>query len=306
MATHHEKAAEIKAEKWLASLPSKIKANTLCTQTLREHWATKNPSQIAISFVDCVEQKVWEQIAYLPSVESKREVRSYTAIEWIRECIGAEPDQLMRTVAGYLPNANEANKAAISLIELMLAEEPKTLNELSDDYLHGDSHMPGWEKLFGRLQEVDPAWSQAKTCLKQAVQRVHEGPRSNHNRTQNQSASNLEELNTYPFHRTNRIPKDSKSRLIRRLIQLKEKPDQCKAKGTTPEKVTKTLNRLVRGLLPSVEAAKREAGLIPSNKPSAGLGIRGPSKDVARRIIKTVGKEPAHQIARAIFEALKT
>ena len=133
MATHHEKAAEIQAEKWLTSLPSKIKANTLCTQTMREHWATKNPSQIAISFVDCVEQKVWEQIAYLPSVESKREVRSYTAIEWIRECIGAEPDQLMRTVAGYLPNANEANKAAIRLIELMLAEEPKTLNELSDD-----------------------------------------------------------------------------------------------------------------------------------------------------------------------------
>ena len=97
-----------------------------------------------------------------------------------------------------------------------------------------------------------------------------------------------------------RQPTDRKSRLIRTLTNLKEDPEACKAKGTTSEKVQEALTRLVRGITPSVEAAKREAGIALATKPTGGLGIRGAADDVARRIIATVGAEQARRIADSI------
>jgi len=102
----------------------------------------------------------------------------------------------------------------------------------------------------------------------------------------------------------NRHPKDRKSRLIRTLVNLKADPEACKAKGTNTEKVGAALSRLVRGLTSSVEAAKREAGLAASKKPSAGLGVRGAADDVAKRLIRMVGADHAKRIAHAVLEAL--
>ena len=79
----------------------------------------------------------------------------------------------------------------------------------------------------------------------------------------------------------------------------------CKARGTTPEKVSETLNRFLRGLIPTVEMAKKEAGLVSKIKPVGAIGIRGNSNKVAKRIIKTIGKESALKLANQIMEVLK-
>ena len=78
----------------------------------------------------------------------------------------------------------------------------------------------------------------------------------------------------------------------------------CKSRGTTPERVSETLNRFLRGLIPTVEMAKKEAGLI-YKKPVGGIGVRGNSTVVAKRIIKTIGKESALKLANQIMEVLK-
>lgn len=302
MTTKHEQAARDAAEEWLRSLPPEIRAHTVSTQSLKEHWITNSPKQLAITFVDCVKQKAWDGIAYMPSVESKREVRHYTPLQWMRECIGAEPDELMRTVAGHLPNAEEASAAAITMIELLKEEEPSTLRELCVDYQHGESNMLGWNSLFKMLQEADPIWGEAQAQLQQAVknERGNDGERSADG-TFAKSAHRAEKDPTVASHGK---PKDRKSRLIRTLTNLKDNPDACKKKGTTPEKVSTALTRLVRGITPSVEAAKREAGIAVSKKPAGGLGIRGDARDVATRLIKTVGKDGARRIANAILELL--
>ena len=295
MTTLHEKEAAQQAEEWLRSLPPEIRAHTVSTQSLKEHWVTNSPKQLAITFVDCVKQQAWDGIAYMPSIESKREVRRYTPLQWMRECIGAEPDELMRTVAGHLPNAEEASAAAITMIELLKEEEPATLRELCDDYKHGESNMLGWNSLFKMLQEADPVWGEAQTQLQDAV-KGKPGPKP-------------KELTPHrgdnPTTGPNGHPKDRKSRLIRTHTNLKENTDECQKKGTTPEKVATALTRLVRGLTPSVEAAKREAGIAVSTKPAGGLGVRGNAADVADRLIRTVGKEHAKRIALAILERLK-
>lgn len=296
MTTQHEQRADQDAQEWLQSLPPEIRAHTVSTQALKEHWITNSPKQLAITFVDCVSQQAWDGIAYMPSIESKREVRHYTPLQWMRECIGAEPDELMRTVAGHLPNAEEASAAAITMIDLLREEEPDTLRELCRDYRHGESNMLGWNSLFKMLQEADPVWAQAQAQLQEAVKGKRGRPSAN-------KSAQRAELSD-PTVASYGAPKDRKSRLIRTLTNLKEDPDACKAKGTTPEKVQGALTKLVRGLTPSVEAAKREAGISLPTKPAGGLGIRGAAEDVAKRIIATVGAEQARRIAASIVQQL--
>jgi hypothetical protein len=299
MTTEHEQRANTDAEKWLQSLPPEIRAHTVSTQALKEHWITNSPKQLAITFVDCVKQRAWDGIAYMPSVESKREVRHYTPLEWMRECIGAEPDELMRTVAGHLPNAEEASAAAVTIIDLLKDEEPDTLRELCHDYRHGESNMLGWNNLFKMLQGANPVWAQAQAQLQEAVKGKPGRPAR-----EEENATHRVALKDPTLNGVGRQPKDRKSRLIRTLTNLKENPEVCKEKGTTPEKVQEALTKLVRGITPSVEAAKREAGIAMPTKPAGGLGIRGAADDVARRIIATVGAEHARRIADAIRQQL--
>lgn len=298
MTTKHELAALDAAEEWLKTLPPEIRAHTVSTQTLKEHWITNSPKQLAITFVDCVKQQAWDGIAYMASVENKREVRRYTPLQWMRECIGAEPDGLMRTVAGHLPNAEEASAAAITMIELMKSEEPDTLRELCHDYRHGESNMLGWNNLFKMLQEADPVWGEAQAELQEAVKNRRGGDRKS-------KEINRHGVPTDPTLGASSKPTDRKSRLVRTLTNLKDNPDACKEKGTTPEKVSTALTRLVRGLTPSVEAAKREAGITTSTKPTGGLGVRGAADDVAKRLIRVVGADHAKRIAEAVLHQIK-
>ena len=298
MTTKHELAAIDAAEEWLKTLPPEIRAHTVSTQTLKEHWITNSPKQLAITFVDCVKQQAWDGIAYMASVENKREVRRYTPLQWMRECIGAEPDGLMRTVAGHLPNAEEASAAAITMIGLMKSEEPDTLRELCHDYRHGESNMLGWNNLFKMLQEADPVWGEAQAELQEAVKNGRGGDRKS-------KEINRHGVPTDPTLGASSKPTDRKSRLIRTLTNLASNPDACKEKGTTPEKVSTALTRLVRGLTPSVEAAKREAGITASTKPTGGLGVRGAADDVAKRLIRVVGADHAKRIAEAVLHQIE-
>ena len=170
MTTKHEQTATLEAKNWLSSLPRDIQLKTLSTQILKEHWTTKNSSALSSAFVDCFKQKAWEKVAYMPSIKSKREIREYTrAIEWIRDCLGVEPDELMRTLTGYQPSVKDASEAVTLLVELIANEEPSTLDQLCNDYKFGKSKMIGWEKLLDLMKNIDPAWSKAHDRLKELI-----------------------------------------------------------------------------------------------------------------------------------------
>ena len=300
MTTSHEVAAHVAADEWLRSLDPKIRANTQISEMIHELWITNSPKQLAIVFTDAVKQRVWEQIAYLPAVESKREVRSYTFMSWMREFIGAEPDEFLRTITGHNPSADEGTAATIATVELMAVEEPDTLRELCRDYRHGETNMIGLDGLLKQKESTDPAWGAARAALQEAVKSGNKGGRPKKDET----ASHRDAVIDPTLSESNRMPTDRKSRLVRTLANLASNPDECKKKGTTPEKVQAAKARLVRGLTPSVEAAKREAGIALPTKPSAGLGVRGAADDVAKRLIRMVGAEHAKRIASAVLEAL--
>lgn len=292
MPTQHEIQAEQAASEWLASLPLKVRTNTVATEVLQQHWITNSPRQMAQTLADCIKQKVWEGVAYMPAVPSKRQVRSYAPLEWLRECIGAEPDELMRVLAGQQLTKEDTEPAAIEMIRLMEEAEPVTLRELWDDHKVGDSTMVGWGGLIKQC-----GW-EAKLQEEGALRNQRGGDRKS-NEIKHHGVMND------PTVGKNGMPKDRKSRLVRTLSNLKADPEACKAKGTTPAKVGNALSRLVRGLTPSVEAAKREAGIAPKEpKKGHGLSVVGPADGVAARLIKVVGAQHAKAIALAILEHL--
>jgi len=302
--TKHEISATVDAQNWLSTLPREIQIKTLSTQILKEHWLTKNSSALSIALIDCFKQKAWEKVAYMPSVKSKREIKEYKrAVEWIRDCLKVEPDELIRVITGHQASAKTGSEAVTFLVETVAKEEPGSLKQLCDDFSLGKSKMIGWEKLLGIMKEIDPEWQKAHDRLKELMQRENL-EKINTNSYRQNNLFEIKNIENQSKSKKNYLPKDKRSKLIRSLEKLKNRPLLCKSRGTTPERVSETLNRFLRGLIPTVEMAKKEAGLI-YKKPVGGIGVRGNSTVVAQRIIKTIGKESALKLANQIMEVLK-
>ena len=304
MTTKHEISATVDAQNWLSTLPREIQIKTLSTQILKEHWLTKNSSALSMALIDCFKQKAWEKVAYMPSVKSKREIKEYKrAVEWIRDCLKVEPDELIRVITGHQASAKTGSEAVTFLVETVAKEEPGSLKQLCDDFSLGKSKMIGWEKLLGIMKEIDPEWQKAHDRLKELMQRENL-EKINSNSYRQNNLFEIKNIENQSKSKKNYLPKDKRSKLIRSLEKLKNRPLLCKSRGTTPERVSETLNRFLRGLIPTVEMAKKEAGLI-YKKPVGGIGVRGNSTVVAQRIIKTIGKESALKLANQIMEVLK-
>tara|TARA_B100000161_G_scaffold195446_1_gene142105 strand:+ start:360 stop:1274 length:915 start_codon:yes stop_codon:yes gene_type:complete len=302
--TKHEISATVDAQNWLSTLPREIQIKTLSTQILKEHWLTKNSSALSIALIDCFKQKAWEKVAYMPSVKSKREIKEYKrAVEWIRDCLKVEPDELIRVITGHQASAKTGSEAVTFLVETVAKEEPGSLKQLCDDFSLGKSKMIGWEKLLGIMKEIDPEWQKAHDRLKELMQRENL-EKLNANSYRQNNLFEIKNIENQSKSKKNYLPKDKRSKLIRSLEKLKNRPLLCKSRGTTPERVSETLNRFLRGLIPTVEMAKKEAGLV-NKKSVGGIGIRGNSTVVAKRIIKTIGKESALKLANQIMEVLK-
>ena len=287
MTTKHEISATVDAQNWLSTLPREIQIKTLSTQILKEHWLTKNSSALSIALIDCFKQKAWEKVAYMPSVKSKREIKEYKrAVEWIRDCLKVEPDELIRVITGHQASAKTGSEAVTFLVETVAKEEPGSLKQLCDDFSLGKSKMIGWEKLLGIMKEIDPEWQKAHDRLKELMQRENL-EKINTNSYRQNNLFEIKNIENQSKSKKNYLPKDKRSKLIRSLEKLKNRPLLCKSRGTTPERVSETLNRFLRGLIPTVEMAKKEAGLI-YKKPVGGIGVRGNSTVVAQSIIKTI------------------
>ncbi len=280
---------EIEINNWFLEQPPRTRANTISSQILHEAYISKNCNQISIAFQNCIDQKVWESIAYMPSVPSKRRVIKYSPIEWLRKEIGVEPDTFMRSMAGIIPDTEIVSKASISLINLVAIDEPKTLIELSNNYLLGANYMLGWRDIFEKLQSFDKGWEKVSLILNKITGELI-STRGENNKTSN---------------KVKNISSDNVSVFVRKLNYLIDNPEKCKLKGTTTEKVKFALNRLIRGITSTVGEAKKEAGLDKTKKVNCGYSITGKPKNVALRIVRRLGREPAQKIAMAIIEVTK-
>jgi hypothetical protein len=299
MMTTEERKAEQVAAEYFAAQSHEVQAATISSNRLGDALRNSDPRTTAQSLAACLSMRVWETgVIYMPTIPSKRRVRTWpTLLGWLEEELFTTPDAVLRAVAGNHPDITEATEAATLLIEEMAERHRQTfLDLLADCPIPGrNTNLPGWRRLLISQEKLlNGPWKAVKTRMEELSIGTGKGGRPK------KTAAHHAAVSGDPSLGVDRKPTDAKGRLIRSLRRLKDDPAACEKRGTTPERVNGAYQRLIRGLEPSVEAAKREAG-IAKPKPAGGIGIKGPAEEVAPRVIRTLGKERAKALAEAIL-----
>lgn len=289
--TAQQLAQEIK-EQFFDELPQHVRLNTELTERLKGHYLTNSPKQVAMTLVSCIHGRVWEAVAYMAGAERHQQVRQYTPLQWMRECIGVEPDELMRTVAGDLADPEEAASAAKTLTELVKAEEPQTFRRyLADVDLPKGIKLPGWRRLLQEKAKIPGGpWVEAQAALDREVQRP-----VGTNRFTSDSCEGPSQLN--------RPVTGTRDNIRRRLEKYAADPSACAERGVKPEQVDHALTLFLRGQL-SAAAAEREAGLAKPRNQAARLRMGGTVNDIAMRLIEAMGRDKAAELATTLAALL--
>jgi hypothetical protein len=86
---------------------------------------------------------------------------------------------------------------------------------------------------------------------------------------------------------------------LRKLRRYAGSDSLCQERGVDQDQVTEQYGKTLRGEK-SVHRALIDCGLKKKETAAAGLGIDGPADDVARRIIKRLGKDGAAALVNAL------
>jgi hypothetical protein len=284
-----QKQAQDMREQFFDELPQDVRLNTELTEKLKSHYLTNSPKQVAMTLVSCIQGRVWEAVAYMAGAERHQQVRSYTPLQWMRECIGVEPDELMRTVAGDLADPEEAASAAKTLTELVKAEEPQTFRRyLCDVELPKGIKLPGWRRLLQEKAKIPGGpWVEAQAALDREA-KPGQGARTDLTRGPRQVAT---------------ATPGTRDSIRRRLERYAADPAACAERGTKPEQVEEALTLFLRGQL-NAAAAERHAGLAKPRNQAARLRMGGTVNDIALRLIDAMGRDKAAELATTLATLL--
>jgi|GEM_PF-4843262 len=284
MASDVELAKTERREAWLGTLPQEIRLNTDLTQQLCEALTDNAPARIASLLATCIRSRAWEAIAEFSDREPK--VVAYEPLQWCRQCLHQEPDELMRVVASPLPEPEVGAGAAIELIHLVKQYEPSTFSLLLDK-----DDPRNWRALLkGNEKREGGPWVQAAAELDRETKR--------------EVGSNQYGGSAGPaFPDATRASEGSRDGIRRRLEKYATDPAACKEKGTTTAKAKKALRDFLAGH--PAQACVRAAGLAsPNQVQGSRIRINGPAHEVARRLIEHLGPVNASAIAASITQQL--
>lgn len=284
MASDIELAKSERRDEWLRTLPQEVRLNTDLTQQLCEALTDNSPARIASLLATCLRSHSWEAIAEFSDKEPR--VVTYEPLQWCRQCLHHEPDQLMRVVASPLPEPEVGAGAAIELIHLVKQYEPSTFCLLLDP-----ADPRNWRALLkGNEKREGGPWVEAAAELDRETKRETGGDR----RSKDFKASGA---------RFEKPTTGSRDGVRRRLEKYAGDPAACKEKGTTTKRVKQALRNFLAGH--PAQVCAREAGLTtPSRAKGARFSINCPAHEVARRLIKSLGENEAAAVAAAITQQL--
>jgi len=280
-------ASEIELQKterrqaWLNTLDQEIRLKTDLTQQLCEALTDNAPARIASLLATCIRSRAWEAIAEYSDREPR--VVAYEPLQWCRQCLHHEPDELMRVVASPLPEPEIGAGAAIELIHLVKQYEPSTFSLLLDK-----EDPRNWRALLkdNEKREGGP-WIDAAAELDRET-KPGQGKRT--------------DLVGGP-HQVARAESGTRDNIRRRLEKYAKDPAACKEKGTTTKKVKQALRNFLAGH--PAQACVRDAGIASANQVKGSrIRINGPAHEVARRLIDHLGSANAAAIATAITHQL--
>lgn len=264
---------------WLRTLPQEVRLNTELTNDLCKALGDIAPARVASLLATCIKSRAWEAIAEYRDTGSS--VVSYSPLQWCRECLQHEPDQLMRIVASPLPNPELGARAAIELVKMVKEYEPFTLNVLVDP-----QDPRNWRALLkANEQREGGPWIEAAAELDRDEPRTAGRPSKN----------------VVAHHNYDRPLAGTRDGIRRRLEKYAKDPEACLAKGTTQERVKKSLRDFLAGS--PAQQCLRESGLASSNQEKGSrIRINGSAIDIAQRIISYLGKANSITLANTIIQ----
>jgi hypothetical protein len=281
MASDIEQAKTERREAWLRTLPQEVRLNTDLTQQLCVALTDNSPAKIASLLATCIRSQAWEAIAEFNDRDPK--VVAYEPLQWCRQCLHQEPDELMRVVASPLPEPEVGAGAAIELIHLVKQYEPTTFRVLLDP-----EDPRNWRALLkGNEKREGGPWVEAAAELDREL-KLGQGKRTDLVPGQ---------------HEVVRAAEGSRDGIRRRLEKYADNAEACKEKGTTVKRVKQALRDFLAGH--PAQACVRAAGLAsPNQDKGSRIRINGPAHEVARRLIEHLGPAEAAAIAAAITHQL--
>lgn len=282
MASDVEIAKRERRDAWMRTLPQEVRLNTDLTQELCEALTDNSPARIASLLATCINSRAWEAIAEFSDREPR--VISYEPLQWFRQCLHHEPDELMRVVASPLPNPEVGAGAAIQLVRLVKECEPTTFQVLLDP-----SDPRNWRALLkANEQREGGPWIEAAAELDRETKRDEGRPKKN---------------DAGPASFFTHAPHGTRENIRRRLEKYAHDPEACLAKGTTQERVKQALRQFLAGR--PGQACIREAGLASSNQKEGNrIRLNGSADEVAHRIVSYLGAEAALAVSEAIARKL--
>jgi hypothetical protein len=284
MASDIEIAKSERRDLWLRSLPQEVRLNTDLTQQLCAALADNSPAKIASLLATCIRSRAWEAIAEFSDRDPK--VEAYGPLQWCRQCLHKEPDELMCLVASPLPEPEIGAGAAIELIHLVKQYEPTTFRLLLDP-----DDPRNWRALLksNEKREGGP-WVEAAAELDRETKRDEGRPKKN-------------DGGPPRFPDVTRAESGTRDNIRRRLEKYADNAEACKEKGTTTKRVKQALRNFLAGH--PAQACVRDAGLAsPNQDKGARIRINGPAYEVARRIIDHLGSTNAAAVAASITHLL--
>lgn len=281
MASDFEIAKAERRDEWLSTLQAEIRLNTDLTDQLCGALSDNAPARIASLLATCIRSEAWEAVAEFSDTDPK--VVAYEPLQWCRQCLHHEPDELMRVVASPLPDPEVGAGAAIALIHLVKEYEPNTFSLLLDK-----EDPRNWRALLkSNEQREGGPWVEAAAELDRET-RPGQGKRTDLLPGRGEVVQAKE---------------GTRDGIRRRLEKYANDPAACKEKGTTVKRVRQALRGFLAG--DPAQTCVRIAGLAsPNQTAGARIRINGPAHEVARRLIDHLGSTDAAAIAAAITHQL--
>ena len=254
--------------------------NGIATTTMQEMLRKGELFKLPSSLGSFIANKGWEAVEYLEPESNSKKVATFDGLmAWVgaspvRGGLGTRIDKVVKLIIQPL-DSDAAPECCKQLLDALEGMEAQALAPMISAAAAANA------KLMGNKE-----WRVIADKADAAVKRPGGGQPGNANAAKNKTT--LDNIQS----RIGAPTGTSAAAGLRKLRRYADSDSLCEQHGVTQDAVTEQYGKTLRGEK-SVHRALIDCGLRKKATTAAGLGIDGPPDDVARRIIKRLGKDRA-------------
>jgi len=254
--------------------------NGIATATMQDMLRKGELFKLPSSLSHFIANSGWEAVEYIEPESGAKKVASFEHFtDWVtaspaRAGLGTRLDLLVKLVSQPL-DADAAPECCQQLMGVLDPMDQTAIAPMIAKAAAANAKLTGNESWNALLDQTD---------------RATQNP--NGVRHDRQGLDTVQALEKAPTG-------NSAAAGLRKLRRYADSTSLCQERGVDQDQVTEQYGKTLRGEK-SVHRALIDCGLKKKETAAAGLGIDGPADDVARRIIRRLGKDGAAALVNAL------